>query len=137
MFTSIEVPSTSSGGAASASVPSSGGKGRGRGLTEKSVSPKEYKIDSKIIHRYTSALGMYELKGTAEFSTYKDINENLYTWKHYETSFKENSYGLKEIGFNLSDVNLKGTADSLTPISEVINRLHLRMNSSIITQDAY
>ena len=58
--------------------------------------------------------GMYELKNeTGFFPLNTQVNENSNTWATYETVIEQNKYNLKELKFNLSDVVLQGTADSI------------------------
>ena len=57
---------------------------------------------------------MYELKdknGSRPLDT--DLNPSSSVWKTYETVIEKNEFGLDELKFNLSDVVLQGSSDSI------------------------
>ena len=81
--------------------------------------------------------GMYEVRSGIEYKTYNKINRDSFTWKSYNATLTKNSYGLQELKFDLSDVNLKGTADTTEAVDEVINRIHVRLNQTKLEQDSF
>ena len=65
---------------------------------------------------------MYEITSEGSYVPYGGINKDSFEWKNYTHKLQKNSFGLQEMRFDLSDVTLLGTADSIEPIPEVINR---------------
>ena len=64
------------------------------------------------IFPYLQPYGMFETKVGFEYETYNDINENIYEWKKYNgTELRNNSHGLLELPFDLSDATLMGSSD--------------------------
>lgn len=73
---------------------------------------------------------MYEIIDQGHFETYGDINPDSYTWNIYPTelTYREDT-AMYELPFDLSHVTLLGS-DSHN--EEVINRLQIRLNNTLI-----
>ena len=59
--------------------------------------------------RYLELYGMFESRNGSEYTTYGDMNSDLYTWKQYEMELGDNSQNIKELKLDLSDVTLQGS----------------------------
>ena len=73
----------------------------------------------------TKANGTYEVYNST-------VNPSLYDWKKYDANIQFNSQNLLEKRFDLSDITLLGTEDSMESMTEVINRFQIRVNRSLI-----
>ena len=83
-------------------------------------------------------LGMYETKANGSYEVYNStVNPSLYDWKQYDANIQFNSHNLLELRFDLNDITLLGTEDSMESMTEVINRLQLRVNKDLILLDSY
>ena len=75
------------------------------------------------IFPYLELNGMFETKVGFEYETYNDINDNIFEWKKYNgTELRNNSHGLLELPFDLSDATLMGSSDHVLKMTEVISR---------------
>ena len=72
--------------------------------------------------KYLSIEGMFELKDRFSYSVYDGINEDLNTWKKYETNLVTNQAGMREMKVNLTDTVLSGTSNSIENMNVVIPR---------------
>lgn len=80
---------------------------------------------------------MYEVRSEEGYQTYGDINQDVLTWKVYNKHLKGIDDRSFEIRFNLSDVTLHGTSDSVVPIREIVNRLQVVTDQKLIEHDAF
>ena len=61
-----------------------------------------------------SLIGMYETKTNGSYEVYNQtINPSLDDWKKYDGNIQFNSHNLLEKKFDLSDITLLGTEDSM------------------------
>ena len=100
--------------------------------TSKLGSDSDYYKNTHFVSDYLMAVGMFESASDGSYTPYGGINKDSFEWKAYNTTVETNSFGLQEMKFDLKDVTLKGTSDSINPIEEVINRLQLRLNQTKI-----
>ena len=87
---------------------------------------------------------MFESKNLYIYEPYNNINPTIYDWKTYNTTgehadstFRTNEHNLIEMKFNLTDVTLKGTENHINQMTEVINRLQVRLNKKQMEIDAF
>lgn len=81
---------------------------------------------------------MYETKKNASYLVYNStINPSTFDWKNYDPDVQFNSHSLLEKRFDLSDITMVGTEDSMKSMVEVINRLQVRVNNTLIKYDAW
>jgi hypothetical protein len=67
---------------------------------------------------------MYELKQGRDYGPLDtSLNEDLFTWKVYETELRQNSFNDLEIVLDLSDSVLAGSSDSPTYMDQSLARL--------------
>ena len=104
-------------------------------LTSSSNAADAAKIQRLI--SYLDVVGMYETVSNGTVSTRSETNKDSYTWKHYPTQLRQNTHGLPELTFNLTDVVLKGSADSTTAIEYYTNRLQVRKNQTFLPLQAF
>ena len=74
--------------------------------------------------RYIGLTGMFELKDGQEYSIYKNITVDPFTWKQYNASknLRYNKHGMMEIVLDTNDAVLYGSDQSVDKMKEVINR---------------
>lgn len=81
-------------------------------------------IDLEAIQRYLIIEGMFEINDHQSFSPLdKNLNPDSQTWKKYDINFNRNKFELDEIKFDLDDVVLQGTSDSIEYMDQVVSRL--------------
>ena len=81
---------------------------------------------------------MFEIKDKKSFSPLdKKLNKDSQTWKPYDTQIRKNQFQLDEIAFDLNDVVLQGTSDSIEYMDQVVSRLQIRFNNTVMKQDAF
>ena len=74
-------------------------------------------------------VGMFETKADSQYETYNSINKNIFEWKKYNSSsLQQNSHGLLEMNFDISDATLQGSSDHIEKMTEVVSRYQLRLN---------
>ena len=57
---------------------------------------------------------MYEIKDKEGFKPLDtNLNPDSSVWKTYDTVIQKNEFGLDELAFDLSDVVLQGSSDSI------------------------
>lgn len=98
-----------------------------------------YNQTIKEISRYLSVNGMFEYKDGQTYATYDGINENAFTWKQYdlESTLRYNERDMWELVFNTSDVTFLGSGNTIAKMPEVISRLQLVVNTSLLEYAAY
>ena len=76
----------------------------GRRLNESSdEASKESKLEAEYedmcqnASKYVEIQGMFEVKDRFRYDPYRDINEDIYTWKRYGTNMTKNQQGINEI----------------------------------------
>ena len=71
--------------------------------------------DFEKLFRYIDVVGMYEERLNEKIVVRKQsaVNDNSFSWKSYDKTMKLNGHNLTEIDFDLSDVVLMGTENSL------------------------
>ena len=72
--------------------------------------------------RYLELYGMFESRNGSEYSTFDNINTDLFTWKQYEMKLDQNSQNIQEIKLDLSDVTLLGSQSTMNSIVESVPR---------------
>ena len=77
------------------------------------------------IGQYLILVGMFEQRKGFSYRPIKAIHEVSNTWKENDGKIETNKLNIEALKFDLSDVNLVGTAS--TP-EQIINRLQLRLN---------
>ena len=65
---------------------------------------------------------MFESRNGSEYSTFDNINTDLFTWKQYEMKLDQNSQNIQEIKLDLSDVTLLGSQSTMNSIVESVPR---------------
>ena len=81
---------------------------------------------------------MYEIKDKNGFRPLDtNLNPSTSVWKTYDTVIQKNEFGLDEIAFNLSDVILQGSSDSIEYMDQVASRLQVRFDGKKTWTDAY
>ena len=65
---------------------------------------------------------MFESRNGSEYSTFDNINSDLFTWKQYEMKLDQNSQNIQEIKLDLSDVTLLGSQSTMNSIVESVPR---------------
>lgn len=87
---------------------------------------------------YIQLTSMFETKEDREYSTYLNINQDIFTWKQQDIgNVSTNSHGLLEMVFNLSDATLMGSSDHIEKMTEVVSRYQIRLNNQILKENAY
>ena len=67
---------------------------------------------------------MYEVKSKTEYRPFdEELNKNTSDWKLYNTTVRDNGFGLKEIVMSLDDAVLSGTSDSIDYMDRTMTRL--------------
>ena len=56
--------------------------------------------------RYMTINAMFENKTGSEINTFRDINDDLFTWKQYDIEWSENQQNIAEFKLNLNDITL-------------------------------
>lgn len=69
--------------------------------------------------------------------TKPSVNTNSFEWKTYDSAIRFNEHNTSEIVFNLTDVVLLGTENSVKSFPENLNRLQVRKNTSMVRMDAF
>ena len=81
---------------------------------------------------------MFEIKDQKSFRPLdKNLNQDSQTWKPYDTQIRKNQFKLDEIAFDLNDVVLQGTSDSIEYMDHVVPRLQIRFNNTAMKHDAF
>ena len=117
-----------------------GGERRRRLLLSKQhkVEAKEQKKLIEKAEKYLTVHGMFELKFDQFYEPFnKTLNKDLTSWTNYVTQCRENSHGLTELNFDLSDVILMGTSDSNVAMDRTIPRFQVRLNQTKTQIDAF
>mmetsp|Transcript_11629 Transcript_11629/g.17644 ORF Transcript_11629/g.17644 Transcript_11629/m.17644 type:complete len:251 (+) Transcript_11629:690-1442(+) len=105
---------------------------------EESIVDGEYELRVQTVSQYFMIEGMFEVRSGNKYITYDNINNDIYTWKKYNSSVLfENSHGLLELAFNMSDATLRGTSDHIDLMTEVISRYQVRLDHDKMQLDAY
>ena len=65
---------------------------------------------------------MFESRNGSEYSTFDNINTDLFTWKQYEMKLDQNSQNIQEIKLDFSDVTLLGSQSTMNSIVESVPR---------------
>ena len=83
--------------------------------------------------------GMFQLEENNTISTYKDINDDIYTFKNYPISdnIRKNKKGNLELAFDLSGTSLLGSEFTTDPMKIVNSKYHLSVNLLGLHKDAY
>jgi hypothetical protein len=94
---------------------------------KKPANQAEYDATIEKFKSYFIIQGLFEEKLGQEYSPYNGINKD-YEWKSFESTIETNSHHLKELKFNLTDVALLGTSETIDPIKEVISTFRITFN---------
>jgi hypothetical protein len=96
-------------------------------------------VDIKgVAAQYLIFTAMYELKNDMSYTPYDaNLNPDLMTWKRYETQNRTNSFNLTEFYFNLNDVVLSGTSDSIQKMVRTVPRIQLKLDKKKTEYDAF
>ena len=98
-----------------------------------------YKFRVEQVSKYLSVLGMFEQREGNSYSTYNDINDDIYTWKSYSNgndTLRKNNHGLLEIPLNLTHATIMGTENHLQSMPTVTSRYQIRFDRDLMKQDA-
>ena len=83
---------------------------------------------------------IFLLKNGTEYTPYKDLNKNATAWirNDFNTSLlKNNSQELLEIPVDISNIEFKGSSQSIKKLEEVISTFRLRLDREKMNRDAY
>ena len=80
---------------------------------------------------------MYEEKLGQDYDIYKSLNPDPFTFKKYSNNLVLNSHKMYELKFNTTDIDLKGSGNSIHFTPELLTKFRVNNNFQNIYKDSY